>query len=133
MPKKSSRELVLNKSVAVGLFVVMIFSIFFENTLIIYKELDKKSIVHTKNKIDKIFNRNKKKEIYGVRDYMHSCIEDSIYPTSLPSLAGYKGMTNADYDKFANTIIYYCKSKYINDAENNNVKKKRKVLWKHLK
>lgn len=132
MSNKSSKEIVLNKSVAIGLFVILIFSIFFENTLIIYKELDKKAIIHTKNKIDIIFDKNKNKETSDVKDYMYDCIEDSIYPTNLPALAGYKGMKEKDYDKFANTIIYYCKSKYINDSENNTMKKQRKVLWKHL-
>ena len=132
MKLKFSKDLVLNKSFSVGLFVILVFSIIFENTLIIYKEIDKKAIHFTQDKISQIINIENNKSIEDVQEYMFSCIEESIHPIGLPPLAGYKGLTESQLNEYADGIIFMCRSKHVNDAETPKEKKRRKIIWRKL-
>lgn len=132
MKLRFSKDLTLNKSISVGIFVVIIFSIFFENALIIYKEIDKKAIHFTQDKIAKLINIENNKSIEDVQEYMFACIKDSIHPIGLPPLSGYRGLSDSKLNEYADGIIFMCKSKHINDADTSKEKKRRKIIWKKL-
>jgi hypothetical protein len=129
----NSKELVLNKSIVIGVFVVIIFALFFENVLIVYKELDKKALSYTSKRLEMVIGDAKFKSKDELKVYMLKCIEENVHTTNLPSLVGYKGMVEHQYKEYAINKINLCKSSHISDAKTSKEKRSRKLLWQNLK